>query len=173
MLLSVERPPRGSLCLWMTRGHAAALYGLVHAVLPASDWNMCKRTIVVPQELGRPCRSSANSRLEIPGDQLPALAAHSSARERKQRVYPRYRQAKETKCGGTGGRKSQRFDSTVEAGELASEDPVEESEASAGRPDRGKHAEHIEVLMHVPVTRLDSLGDHCGWQTCRLRNRMR
>ena len=27
--------------------------GLVQAVLPASDWNMCKRTIVVPQELGR------------------------------------------------------------------------------------------------------------------------
>ncbi len=53
MLLSVERPSRGSLCLSMTRGHAAALYGLVQAVLPASDWNMCKRTIVVPQELGR------------------------------------------------------------------------------------------------------------------------
>ena len=53
MLLSVERPNRGSLCLSMTRGHAAALYGLVQAVLPASDWNMCKRTIVVPQELGR------------------------------------------------------------------------------------------------------------------------
>ena len=53
MLLSVERPHRGSLCLGMSRGHAAALYGLVHAVLPASDWNMCKRTMVVPQELGR------------------------------------------------------------------------------------------------------------------------
>ena len=37
----------------MTKGHAAALYGLVQAVLPASDWNMCKRTIAVPQELGR------------------------------------------------------------------------------------------------------------------------
>ena len=47
-----------------------------------------------------PVRSSANSRREIPGYQLPALAAHLSARERKQRVHPRYRQAKETKCGG-------------------------------------------------------------------------
>ena len=40
----------------MTKGHAAALYGLVQAVLPASDWNMCKRTIGVPQELARSCR---------------------------------------------------------------------------------------------------------------------
>ena len=49
--------------------------------------------------LGDPVVSSATSRLEIPGYQLQALAAHSSARERKQRVAPRYRQAKETKCG--------------------------------------------------------------------------
>jgi len=37
----------------MTKGHAAALDGLVQAVLPASDWNICKRTIEIPQELGR------------------------------------------------------------------------------------------------------------------------
>jgi hypothetical protein len=84
MLLSVERPNRGSLCLSMTKGHAAALHGLVRAVLPASDWNICKRTIEIPQELGRTlfyC-SSANSRLEIPGYQLQASAVHSSAGER-------------------------------------------------------------------------------------------
>jgi len=39
----------------MTKGHAAALYGLVQAVLPASVWNMCKRMTEVPQELGRSC----------------------------------------------------------------------------------------------------------------------
>jgi len=33
-------------------------------------------------------------------------------------VVPWYRQAKETKCGGRGGRKSQCLDSTEEAGEL-------------------------------------------------------
>ena len=55
---------------------------------------------------------------------------------------------------------SQRFDSTVEAGELALEDPVEESEASASRIDRGKHVEHIEVLTHVNVNRSNSFGDH-------------
>ncbi len=46
---------------------------------------------------------------------------------------PRYHQAKATKRGGKGGRKSQRLDSTVEAGELALEDPVEGSEASTNR----------------------------------------
>jgi hypothetical protein len=37
---------------------------------------------------------------------------------------------------------------------------VEESEASAGRLDRGKHVEHIEVLKHVNASRSDSFGDH-------------
>ena len=50
--------------------------------------------------------SSVTSRPELPGDQLQAPAAHSSAGERKQRVTPRYRQAKETKCGEMGSRKS-------------------------------------------------------------------
>jgi hypothetical protein len=34
------------------------------------------------------------------------------------------------------------------------------SEASAGRPKRGKQVEHIEAPEPVHVTRLDSLGDH-------------
>jgi len=36
---------------------------------------------------------------------------------------------------------------------------VEESEASTGRPDRGKQVEHIEVPLPVHVTRSDSRGD--------------
>ncbi len=107
MLLSVERPNRRSLCLSMTRGHAAALYGLVQAVLPASVWNMADGLLRFPKNLGDPVASSATSRLETPGYQLRALAAHSSARERKQRVQPRYHQTKETKCGGMGGRDSE------------------------------------------------------------------
>jgi hypothetical protein len=39
---------------------------------------------------------------------------------------------------------------------------VEGSEASAGRSDRGKHAEHIEVHPHVHGTRTDSRGDPSG-----------
>jgi hypothetical protein len=56
MLLSVERPFAGAFAV---RGTGAMLLhrsGLVRAVLPASEWNMRKRTIAVPQELGRSCR---------------------------------------------------------------------------------------------------------------------
>ena len=67
---------------------------------------------------------------------------------------------KATKCGGMGGRKSQRFDCTDEAEELAPEDPVEGSEAPPGRLGRGKHAEHIVVLSHVNGTWPNSHGDH-------------
>jgi hypothetical protein len=42
---------------------------------------MCKRTIEIPQELGRSCRFLGDSRPEIPGDQLPASAVHSAAEE--------------------------------------------------------------------------------------------
>src|SRR5262249_3310750 len=38
------------------------------------------------KNLGDPAVSSAKSRPELPGDQLPASAAHSSAAERKERV---------------------------------------------------------------------------------------
>ena len=39
---------------------------------------------------------------------------------------------------------------------------MEGSEASAGRLDRGKHAEPIEVHSHVHGTRTDSHGDPSG-----------
>ena len=100
MLLSAERPNRGSLCFLHTKGQVAALYGLVRAVLPASVWNMADGLLRFPRNLGESYfLLLGNSRLEIPGYQLQALPVHSSGRERKQRVHPRYRQAKETKCG--------------------------------------------------------------------------
>jgi hypothetical protein len=68
---------------------------------------------------------------------------------------------------------SYRFDSTVEAGELALEDPVEESEASVSRLNRGKHAEHIEVHPYVNVTWLNSFRDHLDGEAAGPRNRMR
>ena len=56
MLLSVERPFVGAFAFDVPRAMLLHCNGLVQAVLPASDWNMCKRTIEVPQELGRSCR---------------------------------------------------------------------------------------------------------------------
>ena len=70
----------------MTKGHAAALDGLVQAVLPASVWNMANGQLRFLKNLGDPFVSSTKSRMEIPGDQLQASAVHSSAGERTQRV---------------------------------------------------------------------------------------
>lgn len=47
---------------------------------------MSKRTIGIPQELGRSCRLLSDFPAEIPGHQLLASAVHLSAGERKQRV---------------------------------------------------------------------------------------
>jgi hypothetical protein len=81
----------GSCCTVWSGASSPAGVGLEHG----------RRMIEVPQELGRVLLFLllGNSRLEIPGYQLQALTVHSSGRERKQRVQPRYRQAKETKCG--------------------------------------------------------------------------
>ena len=88
MLLSGERPNCGSPCLAMTRGHAAALYWSGASSPAGVGLEHGKRIIEVPQELGRVLLFLllGNSRLEIPGHQLQALAVHLSVRERKQRV---------------------------------------------------------------------------------------
>ena len=86
MLLSFERPFVGAFAFVQPRATLLHRNGLVRAVLPESDWNMCKRTIGVPQELARSCRFLSETRLEIPGDQLQAPTVHSSAGERTQRV---------------------------------------------------------------------------------------
>ncbi len=83
-----------------TRGHAAVSQWSDTSSPAGVGLEHGKRTTEVSQELGRVLHLLlGNSRLEIPGYQLQALAVHSSGRERKQRVHPRYRQAKETKCG--------------------------------------------------------------------------
>ena len=53
MLLSVDRPIVGAFALGRSGATLLHCSGLVQAVLPASDWNICKRTIEIPQELGR------------------------------------------------------------------------------------------------------------------------
>ena len=82
MLLSFERPFVGASAFEIPGAMLRHRNGLVPAVLPESDGNMCKRTVGVPQELGRSCRLLGDSRPESPGDQLQASAAHSAAEER-------------------------------------------------------------------------------------------
>ena len=60
MLLSFERPFVGAFAFVVPGAMLLHRNGLVRAVLPESDWNMCKRTIEVPQELGRSFRFLGN-----------------------------------------------------------------------------------------------------------------
>ena len=72
---------RGSLCFSHTKGHAAALYGLVQAVLPTSTEHV-QTGIGILQELERSCLFLSEIPDGEPDYQLQALAAHSSAGER-------------------------------------------------------------------------------------------
>src|SRR5262245_41741642 len=106
MLWSAERPFVGASALHIPGATLRHRSGLVPAVLPAST-EQGKRTIEVPQELGRSCRLlSAN-----PGRSYRVTNSRPRRRTRpprseKNEWTPRYRQAKATKRGGTGGRKS-------------------------------------------------------------------
>ncbi len=100
MLLSSERPFVGAFAFCIPGATLLRRNGLTQTVLPESVWNMADGILRFPRNLGESYfLLLGNSRLELPGYQLQALAVHSSGRERKQRVQPRYRQAKETKCG--------------------------------------------------------------------------
>jgi hypothetical protein len=70
---------------------------------------MCKQVIGVSQELGRFCRLHGNQgNMVMPAQAKctrPAALASRAARSERT-MQPWYRQAKETKCGETGGRKS-------------------------------------------------------------------
>jgi hypothetical protein len=60
----------------MTKGHVAAPQWSGVTILPASVWNMCKRTIGVLQELGRSCRFLS----EVPAgdrDPSPSISRYS------------------------------------------------------------------------------------------------
>ena len=85
MLLSVERPFVGASAFHIPGATLLHCTGLVRAVLPASTEHG-KRKLGFSRNLGDPVVSSAKSRPEIPGYQLQAPAAHSSAGERTERV---------------------------------------------------------------------------------------
>jgi hypothetical protein len=83
---------------------------------------MGKRALGFPRNLGDPVVSTeafpdGDTGRPTPGPPLTTRHGGGS----KKGAFPWYRQAKETKCGGTDGRKSQCLDSTVEAGEQSLE----------------------------------------------------
>ena len=106
-----------------------------------------------PRNLGEPCSLLGESRLEIPGHQLQALTAHSSVGERKQRVEPRYRQAKETKCGGTAAGRHSVWIVPKKLANFTPPEPVEGSETSLHGTVTEKHDECIEIRQPCPRNR--------------------
>ncbi len=153
MLLSSERPFVGASAFCIPGATLLCRNGLTQTVLPESDWNMANGQLRFPRNLGEPCSLLGEFRLEIPGQQLQALAAHSSAKERTQRVQPRYRQAKETKCGGmAAGRHSVLIVPTKLANSPQLE-PMEGSETSNHGTVFGKHDECIEIRQTCPRNR--------------------
>ena len=164
MLLSVERPIVGAFALGRSRATLLHCNGLVQAVLPASDWNMCKRTIEILQELGRTLFAPRrNPRPEIPGYQLQALAAHSSAKERKQRVQPRYRQTKETKCGGMAAGRRSALIVLMKQGNSPWRTLWRKAKRQPADSIEGNMSNTSRFDQHVAVTRSDSYRDHRGW----------
>jgi len=106
MLLSAEKPFVGALAFHIPGATLLHRNGLVSAVLPASTEHGRTDNGGSPGTCEILSFPRQQPRLELPGYQLQATAVHSSAEERTQRVTPRYRQTKVTKCGGTDGRKS-------------------------------------------------------------------
>ena len=150
MLLSVERPFVGASVLGRSGATLLHCNGLVQAVLPASDWNIANGSLRFPRNLGDPVASSADSRLETPGYQLQASAAHSSVKERTQRVQPRYRQAKETKCGGMAAGRHSVLIVPMRLANSTQLEPAEESETPIHGTVFEKHDECIEIRKSCP-----------------------
>src|SRR5437870_2038382 len=113
----------------------------------------------LPWNLGDPAVSTSASRrqrIEAPAkfrrgagqQQLPAASRRAEVRGTAR--------ANERERGGRGGGKSERLDSTDEAGEPIPRDPVEGSEASDYGTAGGKHERDTELATHVTKTSADS-----------------
>ena len=83
MLLSFERPFVGAFAVHIPGATLLHRNGLVSAVLPESTEHVQTDNRGSPGTWEILSFPRQYSRPEIPGDQLQALAAHSSARERK------------------------------------------------------------------------------------------
>ena len=138
----------------MTRGHAAALYGLVQVSPAGVGLEHGKRIIEVPQELGRTLlvpRRIPGWRYRVTNSRPWRL--HSSVKERTQRVKPRYRQAKETKRGGMAAGRHSVLIVLLKLANFTPLEPVEGSETSNHGTVFGKHDECLEIRQTCPRNR--------------------
>jgi hypothetical protein len=153
MLLSSERPFVGASAFCIPGATLLCRNGLTQVVPPESDWNMANGSLRFPRNLGEPCLLLGESRAEIPGYQLQALTVHSSVRERTQRVKPRYRQAKETKCGGTAAGRHSVLILPKKLANSTRLEPAEGSETPFHGTVTEKHDECIEIRQPCPRNR--------------------
>ena len=151
MLLSLESPNAGALVVPLAGAVLPHRYGQGRAVLPGSK-NRANGHWGSPENLGGPDASSAASRPEIPGHQLQAPAAHSSAGERKERVNAggTAKRRQRSAAGGTAGRRSALI-VPRKRGHGTRPDRAEGSEASDRGPVGGKYGECIGI--RVPCQR--------------------
>jgi hypothetical protein len=145
MLLSVEIPLVGAFVFRSAR--AALLHCMVWCT------QSCRRRMGtcangqsrLPRNLGEPCSllgelPAGDTGLPTPGPRgsLVRLGA-------KQRVEPRYRQAKETKCGGTAAGRHSVLIVLMKLANSPQLEPVEGSETSSYGTVLEKHGECIEI----------------------------
>ncbi len=154
MLLSSERPFSWEPLLFAYQGprcYAAMVWRWQSCRSRNGTWQTDNRGS--PGTWENPVRSSANPGPEIPGHQLQALAAHSSGRERNERVEPRYRQAKETKRGGMAAGRHSALIVPTKLANSARLEPIEGSEASSHGTVFEKHDECLEIRQSCPRNR--------------------
>ncbi len=124
------------------------------------EWQSCRsrRTCAngqfgFPRNLGDPVVSSVNSRLELPGYQLQALAAvlvHRGAKRTSANRGIVKRRQRSAARWAAGSRSA--LIVPLKQGNSPWRTLWRGSEASSVRLNRGKHVEHIEVPLHVTVT---------------------
>ena len=154
MLLSVERPLVGAFAFRSPRAT------LLHSMVWCKQ--SCRRRFGTcangqsrfPRNLGEPCSLLGEFPVGDTGLPTPGPGGALVREGAKQRVHPRYRQAKETKCGGTA---AGRHSVLIVLMKLANPDPSGEPMEGSETPIHGtvfeKHDECIEIRQPCPRNR--------------------
>ena len=181
MLLSVERPIVGAFAVEVPRATLLHRNGLMRAVPPASDWNMCKRTIGVPQELGR----SRTSPRQIPGwrhrvtNSRPRRRTRPPGSERNECNRGTAKRRKRSAAGWAAGSRSVLI-VLMKPGNWSRRTRWREGKTARGRlmlePGPGTTSEASYLERRVTLTTQDSNpGMQCfaAWRIPHQKNRMR
>ena len=173
MLLSFERLVVGAFVFLIPRAMLLLHIGLVQAVLPESK-NMRKRTLGVPQELGRTLFASR----QIPGwryrvtNSRPWRFTRPLGSENNEWQRGIAKRRKRSAAGWAAGSRNALI-VPLKQGNSPRRTLWRKAKRRPTGPVEGNMSGTSRLEPHVTVTRPDSLGDHRGWRSCRSRNRMR